>query len=267
MFSGKRTIYNLQLQNRMLCNLPYITQLNTTLNEHLNILNYIKDETIKYPSINLITIGCGELNSSDSVLKHNTTKHRVTNIKLMEHIPFYMRKIDEVELYPPSMRLRLKKEIVIDDITYLAYFGYKVENYDYSDSIIKYDEIEAKNVQIEELDLTKSLREETTDNTDLTNMEKNNYISDFVKIYTFFSKEELLEISNAMDILYPSKSKVITEVGICTSKEYELEGYTENIETQIAFFIDTEEDIEKNILNNKLDFTFEIGGMEMLIID
>jgi len=266
MFNGERTIYNLKLQNRMMHGLPYVTLLNTTLNESLGILHSTDVTDIPYPSLNLLVIGNGGSRETTSTrLNLMKSPHSVVNTVLNNQVPLYLRKTSDMIVYPPSDKCRLKKTLLINNIEYTAFYGYKIENYDYTNDIVTFKDIDERYVNVSELQLNTDLTIKQSENIDLTLPDKE-YIADFVKIYTFFTMEEIAEIMNAMLTLNPDSDLMLTEIGLCTSKEYVTEELTENVKTQIGYFIDVSEDLQECYKEGKLDFTIETGGMEILVV-
>ena len=267
MFNAEKTIYSKKIENRIKCGLPYTPLLNTTLNEKFNIYPGVDNANIPYPIINLITIGSGlsSVNNSSSRLKMDSSPHSATDAALFNHIPFYLRPTSEAMVYPPSPKLRLHKVILIDGIEYNVYYGYKITNYEYNDDIIKYTNIEDEYVNISKFDIVGSDILNPTPSTNI-NLDTKVYISDFIKIYTFFSEGELNEMINAFNILYPDTTPIITELGICTSKDIVIDGKDESVMVQVAYFIDLYKDLIEAKNNKKLDFFIEIGDMEVIAV-
>jgi len=268
MFNAERTIYNIKIQNRMKCNLNYVPLLNTTLNEKFNINPNEDTDTIKYPVLNLLTIGCGLINdidNSNTRLNLKSSPHSPTDAALFKHVPFYLRPVSDFLTYPPSDKLRLHNIIIIDGIEYNVYYGYSITNFESKDDIIKYDNIETSYVNISKYDLSSSDVLNPTPNVNI-NLINKKYISDFVKIYTFFSLTEINDIINSFNILYPNEPKYITEIGVCTSKELNVNNKILNYMTQVSYFLDVKQDLEQAIINQKLDFYIEVGGMSIVTV-
>ena len=269
-FNGEQTIYNIILQNRRAFGKPYVIQPNTTLNERFNVeRNYDLYGVETYPDINLITIGVRDnpVNAGSTRLQLMSSAHSAIDASLFQPTPLYMRKLDEVADNPPSEKLRLKKEYTYNGEQYLVYYGYMVSDVIYKDDIITFKNIDTEYSNISKLDTNTAdlLYPEPIGDLDITHSD-HYYVGDFIKIYTFFTKEELLEIEHAMDVLYPGVTKKIAEVGVCTSYEVTLEsdGRLENVGAQIAYFVDSSLDIATGIAEEKLDFFIEVGGMEIV---
>jgi len=269
MFNGSRTIYSKKLANRAKCGLPYVPLLNTTLNERFNIESLVDNKSVTYPTINLLTFGIGASDTSvkNTRLDLKSSTHSYTDAALFTHIPLYMRKESEITLHPPSSKLRLRTSITFDNEKYIVYYGYKIDDFDSNDDVVTFNNIEEEYVNISKLDVSSLsvLYPEPKNVIDLKTCTKQ-YIGDFIKVYTFITEEELLEIENVFNLLYPNKEQIITEVGICHSKEMKYETYIENVQVQISYFLDTKFDIKQSIKEEKLDFIIELGDMELMIL-
>ena len=277
-YNGEQTIYNIRLQNYINFNLDFEPLVNTTLNEKFNILPRYKfnDGKKRYPTMNTLVIGIDKHNPlyANNKLKLKRGQHRPTDAALFNHVPFYLRPLNEVYLYPPNIeRYRLRTILTIDGVDHLCFWGYFTDNFYYKNDIVKFRNVERDYVDIQRYKTSNPdiLNPKPLEEPDFTKKSTNTYLAHLVKIYTFFSDNELKEINNAIDILYPNyENKLITEVGVCSSLQIQLkdkEGkfYNESIWCQMAYFIDTTFDVVKSLEKDKfLDFYIEIGGMEIL---
>jgi len=269
-FNGIKTIYSIKLANAKTVGIPYKLLPNTTLNEKFNILVTNSNQALpEYPILNLLTIGVNE-NSGDtsSLTRLNLirSKHRPTDAALFKHIPFYLRPIDEVGAYPPSKNVRLKTKISIQGKDYLAGYGYIINDIDYKDDILIYNSISDEYVSVTKLDTTTNdlLNLVPIDDLHMT-LNDNTYITDFLKIHIYLTKTELLEIKNAMDILF-GDTPLITELGLCNSIPTILDnGSGECYATQVAYFVDSNININDTIDEGKLEFYIDVGGMDIEI--
>jgi len=267
MFNAEKTIYSKKIENRVKCGLPYTPILNTTLNEKFVINPGVDNKAITYPTINLITIGSGlsSVNKASSRLNMVSSPHSAIDAALFNHIPFYLRPTTEAVTNPPSDKLRLHKVILINGIEHNAYYGYKITNFEYNNDIVKYNNIEDEYVNISKFDIIGSDVLNPTPSTNI-NLDTKVYISDFIKIYTFFSEGELNEIIFAFNLLYPNETPVITELAICTSKDIVINTINESVMVQVSYFIDLYKDLIEAKVNKKLDFFIEIGDMEVVAV-
>lgn len=267
MFNAERTIYNIKIQNRMMCGLDYTPLEHTTLNEKFNIKPNEDYPSIRYPLLNILTIGCGDYTNNTSGndrLNLKSSPHKPINSSLFNHVPFYLRPVSDFNNYPPSVKLRLHKKIFIGGVEYNAYYGYSISNFDSNDKILMYSNIESTYARISELDLKTVDILNPTPKYDVDLNNSNTYISDFIKVYTFLSLTEIIDIIYAFNILYPDEPKVITEIGVCTSKEDNSGTEVVNYMTQMAYLLDVKLDLNKALIKEKMEFYIELGGMSML---
>jgi len=267
MFNAERTIYSKLIENRSKVGQPYIPLLNTTLNEKFAIYPNDDNPSIKYPTINLLTIGHGltNVNNQSTRLNMQTSPHAAIHAALFNHIPFYIRPVSEFSTNPPSNKLRLHTIETINNVDYNVYYGYSVDNYEYKNELIKFNNIESDfaNVSVFDLNVNDVLNPVPNNNISLNSKA---YISDFIKIYTFFSLAEINEIINSFTFLHPDIDPIITEIGVCSSKEKLFGTITENVMTQIAYFVDVKQDLNIAKIKEKLDFYIEIGDMEVIAV-
>lgn len=268
MFNAERTIYSKKIQNRMKCGLDYNPILNTTLNEKFDIYPTDNVLDIRYPTLNLITIGCGVTDNIDMTttrLNMYSSPHTAIDAALFKHVPLYMRPLADVVNYPASDRLRLKKIMSFNGTDYLVYYGYSIANYEATDVITTYTGIENDYVSIAELAIAGDTVLNPIPKPNI-NIDTKKYISDFVKFYTFISEAELIEIKNAFSIMYPDITPVITEIGVCSSKETTLDNNLVNLQTQVNYFLDVNHNVDDALLKGKLDFYIEVGDMEIIAV-
>jgi len=269
-YNGTKTIYNIKLVNKMLAGIPFKPLPNTTLNEKFDINFKYKIADNEYPKLNLLVIGSTDtiINPNDSELMSRLSPHKVTDGALFNHIPFYMRKLSETETYPPSNKLRLKKIINYKGEEYLVYYGYAINEYEYKDDVIIYSNINTDYVSVSKYNTSNDniLFPEPSSNLNMTN-DRSTYITDFFKIYIFFTKEELNEIKNAIYVMYGDNvnNVKINELGVASSIEVKVnDEYKECLYAQMNYFIDTFMEFDKHLTDTAIDFYIEVGGMEIL---
>ena len=202
-FNGLQTIYSIQLMNRMLIGKPYKPLPNTTLNELFGIEERTRKSDI-YPKINLITIGYNKNTITESTTKYKllNNQHSATDAALFNHIPFYLRKESEINLYPIPPYLRLRKKLIINNETYIAYYGKIITEFITKNDITLLKFINDDYAKITKLDTNTEdfLHPEPNVNLDLR-YGGNDFIGDFVKIYEFWDNEDIENIRHAMDVL------------------------------------------------------------------
>lgn len=273
LFNGANTIYNTKLQNAKMVNVPYTALLNTTLNEKFSIEVINSTGTLdKYPELNLITIGCNvtELTNTSDITRINLTRsrHSPLDAALFNHVPFYLRTVADSVTNPPSKNLRLKKTITINNTTYIAYYGYKLTDIQYKDDILLYNGIKDEYVNVSKLDTNSSalLNPSPKPVTQLDIDRDVTYVTDFLKMYVYFTKDEVTEINNAMSTLYGTIYK-ISEIGVCNSIDMTLnDGTEEQVAVQIAYFMDVDIDTTTVNTDGSINFYLDVGGMEVLVV-
>jgi len=270
LFNGINTIYNIKLQNAKAIGVPYRVLDNTTLNEKFGI-EVVKtmDVLPEYPVVNLLTIGVAADDTATSRLNLTRSKHRPIDAALFNHLPFYLRPVSEVTNTPPSAKARLRKNIIIDGIEYLACYGYDLSGIDYKDDILIYSSLKEEYTNVSRLNTNDATflnpTPVVTTGIDIAN-EENEYVTDFLKVEVFLTIDEVLEIKHAMDVLYGS-SILITELGICNSIiDVSEDGSEECYAAQIAYFLDTNISIDDAITNEHLRFHIDLGGMDILTV-
>lgn len=272
-FNGMQTIYGIKLMNRMLIDADYLPSMNTTLNDKFKILMNYKGVEQRYPKINIITIGVNPLVKDESLVKYKlfNSFHNATDAALFNHVPFYLRKVSEIDKHPIPDYLRLRKIEIINDEEYLAAYGMDIVDFVYKNDFVLLEKVTDNYAKILKYEFNDAdpLNPKPNLNLDLR-YQPANFVSDFVKIYNFWDNKQLGEIKNAMDILGIDNDYKITEIGVCFSKTIKntitndngsfKQQYLEAVETQIAYFIDCVLDLNVEIQ----DFFIEIGGQQIL---
>jgi len=185
-----------------------------------------------------------------NVRLQNYLQHKPLDASLYNHIPFYLKKIAEANTNPPSDKYVLRKNIIINGETYLACYGYLVEDIIYKDDIVEYDNIDS---------------DYTTVRSDNINLDSENdkYLANFFKLFLFFNQNEINELLNVFDILYPNKIKTIKEIGVCSS--IYLKDIKDVVWCTINYFLDSNIDInEAKKTKGYLDFYIEVGNSEVI---
>ena len=272
-FNGLQTIYSIMLMNRMLINENYVVPENTTLNEKFRILTNYKGVEQRYPNINLITIGYNNVSKNELNTKYNliNSSHNPTDAALFNHIPFYLRKLSEINEHPIPKNLRLRKIIYIDNEEYLVAYGAVVNDFVYKNEFVLLENVTDQYAKVFGFNFNSSDPLNPKPNTNLDmRYAPSSFINDFIKIYIFWDNIDLKEIKHAMDVLEINNNYTINEIGVCFSKgvvntihnakKTYISKYMESIETQIAYFIDCNIDLKQQIQ----DFYIEIGGMQVL---
>jgi hypothetical protein len=267
-FNGNKSIYSVRLDNYRSLGLEYSPLINTTLNEKfvINARHNFEDNISRYPKINVLTIGTdfNTTNTEMSVFNLKTSPHSPLDASLFNHIPFYLKKLSEVDNYPPSDKYVLRKHVVINDITYLACYGYYIEDIVYKGDVTKYANIDTDYANISKVETNdgKFLNPVPRDKIAL-DQQPDFFLGSFFKIFFFFNEDELKNILDVFEILYENESlKRITELGICSS--IYLEDINEVVWCTIEYFLDTDYDIEEAFNETYLEFYIEVGSSEVI---
>ena len=270
-YNGNTTMYSRILANRMLMGLPYEPLPNTTLNEKFDIIpRYQEYVDIGYPKLNLLTIGGFEKQYSEieHKIELSNGKHTPLHAALFNHIPFYLRRITETENFPVPNKLRLKKYITINEIEYVAYYGYILDEFDTDNDIMLFNNIDTDYVDVKKLDINSgNFLNPVFDITSIREYENITFTTDFIKIPLFLSNLEVSEIANAFRIInnLNSNDGFITEMGLAVSHEITLgDGSKECVRSQMNYFVETDISLPECLENEKLSLQIELGGMEVV---
>lgn len=266
-FNGGQSINNIKLTNSMISGLDFVYNRNTTLNEKFKInADYNLSELEGYPKLSMITLGVGGTSITDNNrLNLKDTEHSALDCALFEHIPFYMRKTESTELYPKSTNYRLCDIIEYNGENYEVCYGYKVTDLLHSNDVVVFNSIEDTYVNMGKVDYNTNdyLSPVPKSDIELGNT-PSRYITDLLKIYVFFTNDELIELENVLSILYGDTSKPITEIGVVTGHELEIDGVEVNVGSFISYFLSSNISIPDSLDAGFLDFNLEIGGMETI---
>jgi len=267
-FNGTKTMYSDRLKNYMSLGLHYEPLINTTLNETFVIKpRYdFNDDNIHYPKINVLVIGSDNNEPNKEINKFNlrTSPHSPLDASLFNHIPFYLRKVSEVDMYPPSDRYVLRKNITINEELYLACYGYRMDDIVYKGDIVSFNSIDKDYVNITKIDTNdgRYLNPTPRERIELYKA-PDYYLGTFFKLFFFFNKDELGEMLNSFKTLYPTNPiNRITEMGICSS--IYLEDDNEVVWCGIEYFIDTDYNIQDAYDKSYLEFYVEVGNSEVI---
>ncbi len=270
MNSTVRTIYGIDLGLANYKKSDYKPLPNTTLNEKFNILANVDQFTVDNPILKGYCLGNGNIKTigDDSKTMLYYGNHKVTDGALYSHIPFIIRKVDQ-DLSPTErMSYRLRKELIVDDITYVVYYMKIIDSISISNQILK---IESEMDTMPKLSIFYTndaaiLNPVPKEYTDEVTSIKDTYVAISDQISIVLTITELDEIREAMRILKLDEiSTKINELAICSGVDVinQVDYSVESAYSQVNLFVDMDYDI--NILINE-DKGFyreiEIGGME-----
>jgi len=86
------------------------------------------------------------------------------------------------------------------------------------------------------------------------------------KIKLRLSGKELIDIRDAMSLLYPDLPQVIGEIGLCSGVDMMVNNYPEVAYAQINYFIKTANDISQVIESSHMVKSIDLGNMQPLPI-
>ena len=269
-YNSTRTIYNVKLQTCMMASIPYTPLPNTTLNEKFNILQFsqqscLEQSTFKYPTIQGIVIGNGgkDIVTSD-IGNLRLGKHSPVDGALFNHLPFVLREENNDIPDTDKLKYRLRKELYINDKKYIAYYLKKFSEDDlqYRPEILYVDNSNViPSIKIFNTDRVDILEPEPDLDNRMSTYENTVYTVNMLRFKFNLDDVELLELKNVFNIL-GIKDTLITEVGVVTGVDIDLDKYKELVYAQIAYFLDVSLNLE--IIDEGLEKTLEIGGGEII---
>jgi len=268
--NSQRTIYGMSLQMHALTGKPYKVLPNTTLNEKFNINKGVLNEDNEYPTLKYYTIGVGGSGILDTVDGYNYSKHRATDAALFEHLPFVVRRTDNDLLPQEQVRYRFKMKKIINNIEYYCYYLRVIENESIKDEFHEINMVNGVPVlSLFDTNTDKLLSPTPKENTVMySNTDDVKYITKVTKIPFIMLKTDLLEVQNAINVLYGyGTTKALTEIGVCTGIDKTIDGILDATVVQIAFHYEVDVDTASTLAAEKeLIRSIEIAGMEPLTI-
>lgn len=269
-YNSTKTIYNLKLTTAKLINGKYRPELNTTLNEKFNVYPNYEMDTELYPVLNLLTLGYGGTDIIDNnLMRMKRSKHSPMDASLYNHVPFLIRYYGTPLTTEEKKIYRLKSKQIIHGVTYDCYYGLVLDDISYDDRIFKikltdglstmypYDTNEDPTI----------LNPEPSVNDNIDDLTEE-FILNTCKVKIQISDTMLTEIKNNIRLIENSDDDFnITEIGLCSSLDTEIDGSKEAIWAQINYHVDVKLDLQlKNdgSQRDNLEYIIDIGGMEPL---
>jgi len=263
MYITTQTIWNINVMISLLTGSTYQPGPNTTLNEKFRSDGNWNETGV--PKLDLVTIGMlpvPYLNDISNVGKMVDVKHSATDGAVYDPIPFIMRTTDN-DLIPTSKvnyRLRCIEEY--NGVEYICYYGKRLDqttNITTPYHLTKLGEGDF-GLEFMDTDTLNILEPVLQPSTAYTQFNVNEYVTMIRDLNLMISVNELREISDCMDIIYPGRDKVLGELAMCSSID---DGFVAS-SVQTNFFLSISEFIEDLISRgNPLLDTFTIGGLEM----
>ena len=265
--SSQRTLYGVDLQLAQLYGENYTCLPNTTLNEKFGILPGINVPEGKYPILKYITIGNGgnlQIPDSENFIYN---EHSPMDAGLFNHIPFVIKTREDDLSEADRMKYRFRIEKTINGKLYVCYYLKVIPSNLYDQKFFKVTTINGENYLKtfklnDPIFLSPKPRDRRLSYNDL---DKTEFVTKLVRFKLEFSSEEVKELENVYKILGHEK-KIMTEIGLCTGIEYNINDTVEASCVQIAFHIGVNLDLT-NSFRTEASITkyIELGGSEALI--
>jgi hypothetical protein len=270
--NSQRTLFAIDLEQYMLFNQPYSPLENTTLNEKFQVLSSIKPAVNTYPYLNVIVIGIGGLQNITDENSYNFSQHSPLDGALFEHIPFIVRDSNNDLTAAEKANYRLRTIEVVNNKDYVCYYG----------KVITPPTIKSTFHTIKTINDTTQNTAPTLSTLDMTSSEilspkpktrsfsydtinGIDYVTKLNKVEFVLNVSEITEIKQGCDKLGKT-SDIITELGLCTSCDFNNGNYTEAICTQVAFHIGVNFNMTTSLANNTaIQKSIELGGLEPFI--
>lgn len=270
--NSQRTLFAIDLEQHRLFNQPYTPLENTTLNEKFSILDRVSPDTNIYPCLNMFVIGVGGLQNIANEDKYSYSQHSPIDGALFEHIPFIVRDVS-ADLTPTeksNYRLRVIKNV--NNKEYVCYYGKVIPKPD-----IKQTFYTIKTINDVTQVTAPTLTTFDTKTSEILNPKPRSrgfsfktvtgidYITKLNKLDFVLNISDIKEIKEGCKKLNIEKD-IVTELGLCTSCDYDYNGYTEATYAQIAFHIGVNFNMGVMLDNEqKIQKSIELGGLEPYI--
>ena len=216
-----RTAYGAYLQSCLMLGIPHVIQQYTTLNEKLGIQSGITLAPGTLPKVQYYCIGNGGHSmtmGADNIPLSKIKQHKATDAALFNQLPFVLR--EPANDLGPADRAKygLRKEVVINTVSYIAYYLRRVVMDDVE------ARLEYRNVNEGVITVTPFVP--TADNLNPTptiinnigvNTANGDYITCTSQMPLSFTPDEIAEFLNVASIMYGDENyAIISEIGLCS---------------------------------------------------
>ena len=260
MFIATRTLFGIMQDTAKMLGKDYIPLPNTTLNEKYSVGD---PYMIGNPVMNVLTIGLKPVDFyADNNFNLLDLKHSATDGSVYEPIPFSMREVgDELSsVFASKYRLRTIKNIGGKE--YVCYYGYSLSTFKSDTKLYRLIRDDVNKYGLFELDIRdiNVLNPNIQTTTPYTQFKTNDYVTAIDEIEIKLASQDLLEIKNVIDIMFPGREYVIGEFGIVSSIDDGKE-----VHSAQTTFLCTSNVLIDNILATSKPYlaTITLGGMEM----
>lgn len=262
--NGNITIYQHDLRLSRDINKPHVYKPNTTLNEILGI-NKENSSPVNYPTLSYFAIGTGGESMVDGT-SFSLSKHSAKDATLFNIIPFILRLPDNDIDSESRKKYCFSKSLVIDGVTYIAYYLKAVSDIVSRDDFFKITTNESGKSTLsifstndESIIFPKPINKEDY----INNIDKSSFISKTNKFLFNLDTFDLNELDNVFNLL--KIDKFITEIALCNA----ITPITIDLEptkVQVGYFATCNIDVITKIINqHPINLYFEVGSNEPYI--
>lgn len=270
-----RTIMGSKLQTELLLGLPYTHLPNTTLNEKFDIQAGVEPAAGTMPKVKYFCIGNGGHRNdtgADGFPFSTAIQHDVGDAALYRHLPFLIRTPDNDLDSVTRGNYGLRKEIVVNGTTYVAYY---LKRLDFTDA-----EVELLHNSVTDGTVTSTPYVPTSanlnpvppaiPNTGVITTD-GDYLSSSAILKLAMSADDVAELVNVAQTLYDNENyAVVSEIGLVAGVDKIVTvpagagtlNYNEVIEAQIVTHLTAYYAVQYT--NDGFDFRLQLGGTESL---
>ncbi len=251
MESTTRSIFGSYLQTNMLLGIPHDIKEFTTLNEKFAIQSGVAIPPGIYPKVQYFCIGNGghQLTmGTDNIPLTKINQHRATDAALFKHLPFALRTVDNDLTSTQRANYALRKEVVYNAVTYIAYY---LKRIDMTPVVSQIDYRTVVNGVISSTPYVPSTSSLSPTPVVISSTGVNalsgDYITTTAMVTISFSAEEIAELLNVANIMFADDNyAIISEIGLCAGVDKVIQvtaasggsfNFTEAIGIQIISFI------------------------------
>jgi hypothetical protein len=271
-----RTIFGSKLQTCLLMGLPFVMEVNTTLNERFGIQNGIAPGEGIIPTMRYYCIGNGGHTftvGAGGRTKPEPIQHRGTDAGLYSPIPFVLREIENDLDVVERTRYALRRLETHQSRQYVAYYLKRLE----------LTSVAAGMELINVVDGVSSVTAFVPDSSNLNptppllsstgvNTVTGEYVSATAKIGLIFSAADIAELLNVGQVIYDDpEMAIISEVGLCSGVNKNVQSpssggttinFNEAIAVQVVSHINTFKPAA--YINNGSEILLDVGATEPL---
>ncbi len=265
MHFSSRTIYNIQLQTEMMFGSPYTPLPNTTLNESYSV-NPIDNSEEIYPTIKYFTIGLPITSIVDeTIVNIDNIRHKPKDGNLFLPVPFVIRRADDDLSEDEREKYRLRTVRVFNSIEYICYYLKLLDDYLDNGKILSVTVTdEDHDVKVFSGNDAEVLNPIPTEFNYVDVNSSRDYLVYVKKTKINLCISELEEIKTAIETIYGNETPSrLGEIALVTGRDTISNGDIEVIDSQIAYYIDSGENLNELLSSNvSLTEVIDVGGME-----